>query len=165
MDIRAQLRKYKIQINELMDVWQTARQRELNIHKAETERIAAKTAEFRECCSIEAAELQSRKMVILEEISMEQSKLNNIGASLSQLHNTKFKLRQEVLIQIHAENQAKKDTKRNRAVFEKQLADIQLQINQQQKIVDGYENARRQINEDFYNWREECSETRPRKCQ
>jgi chromosome segregation ATPase len=160
MDTRAQLRKYKIQINELSDVWQASRQREINIHKAEMERIAAKTAEFRESCQLESETLLAQKLVILDEISVEQSKLDKVGDALNQLHNTKFKLRQEVLLQIQAENRAKKDIKRNRAVFDKQLQDLQTQIDMHQKQIDNYEIARRHINEDFYNWRDECAEIR-----
>ena len=159
MDTRAQLRKYKIQLHELLTTWQTTRQREINIHKAEIERISIKTADFRDSCSKEAEELQAQKMAILEEISVEQTKLNKIAAELGQLNNTKFKLRQEVLLQIQAENRAKKDMKRNREIFEKQLNDLKTQIAQQQTIINNYEIARRQINEDFYNWRDECAET------
>jgi chromosome segregation ATPase len=159
MNTRDQIRKYKIQINELLNVWQTSRQREINIHKAELDRIAAKTLEFRECCSIDAENLRTQKMAILDEITIAQAKLDNIVAALAQLHNTKFKLRQEVLLQIHAENRVKKDIKRNRLVFEKQLADLQSQIHNHQNTIDNYETNKRHINEDFYNWRNECAET------
>lgn len=159
MNTRAQLKKIKIQLHELLTTWNTTRQREINIHKAEIERIAIKTADFREWCAEEAKELQAQKMVILEEISTEQTKINKIAAELGQFNNTKFKLRQEVLLQIHSQNRAKKDMKRNREIFEKQLNDIKTQITQQQGVINNFETARRQINEDFYNWRDECAET------
>lgn len=162
MDIKNQIRKYKIQLNELRQAQESAFQREKNIHTAETERIVVKKQEFREECHIKAESIRQEQMRVLEDLAQQQTELLKVDQELGELHGNKFKLREEVLRRIHAENRAKKDVRRNRQVFDKQLADIQSQIAAQRLIITGYDTSRRHINEDYYNWKAECDDTSQR---
>ena len=162
MDIKNQIRKYKIQLNELRQVQAAAFQREKNIHTAETERIVVKKQEFREECHIKAESISQEQMRVLEDLAQQQTELLKVDQELGELHGNKFKLREEVLRRIHAENRAKKDMRRNRQVFDKQLADIQSQIAAQRLIITGYDTSRRHINEVYYNWKAECDDTSQR---
>jgi hypothetical protein len=162
MDIKNQIKKYKIQLNELRQAQESAFQREKNIHTAETERIVVKKQEFREECHAKAESISQEQMRVMEDLVQQQSELHGIDQELGELQGNKFKLREEVLRRIHAENRAKKDVRRNRQVFDKQLADIQEQIAAHRLIITGYDTARRQINEDYYNWKAECDDTSQR---
>lgn len=160
MDLKNQIRKYKIQKNELTELWNSGKLREVNIHKAEMERIAAKTLEFKEECQAQAELIKEEQMKKLEKLSEQQSELDKIGKKLAEINGNKFKLREYSLAQIQADNRVKKDIKRNREIYTRQLNDIQQEINKNQEFCNKRENYRRQINEDFYNWKNECAETR-----
>ncbi len=56
-----QLKKYKIQLNELIITRDANIQREKNIHKAELERIAIISSEFKEECKKNAGEMKERQ--------------------------------------------------------------------------------------------------------
>jgi hypothetical protein len=162
MDTKNQIRKYKIQLNELRQVHAAAFQREKNIHTAETERIAIKKQEFREECHAKSESIKKDQIKLLEDLAQQQSELLRVDQELGELQGNKFKLREEVLRRIHAENRAKKDVRRNRQVFDKQLADVKSQIAEHQSVITGYDTSRRHINEDYYNWRAERDETAQR---
>lgn len=160
MDIKSQIRKYKIQKNELTELWNSGKLREVNIHKAEMDRIATKTQEFKEDCQFQAELIKEDQIKKLETLSDHQTEFEKIGKKLAEINGNKFKLRAYSLAQIQANNQVKKDIRRNREIYQRQLNDIQQEINKHQELYNKRADYRRQINEDFYNWRNECNETR-----
>jgi chromosome segregation ATPase len=160
--IRQQLKKYKIQLHELQTALDASLDREKQIFAAEQQRIEYKTQEFREECAARSNIIKQDQMQFMETLETYKAQLANINQELADLQGHKFKLRYEVLNKIHAENRAKKDVRRNREVFEKQLTDLNTQITTKQAYIDNYETNRRQINEDYYNWKAECEETAAR---
>jgi K+/H+ antiporter YhaU regulatory subunit KhtT len=160
MDIKSQIRKYKIQKNELLELWNTGKLREINIHQAEMDRIAIKTQDFKDECQQQAELIRAEQIGKLEKLTEYQKELQKISDKLAEINSNKFKLRAYSLAQIHADNQVKKDIKRNREIYLKQLNNIQQEISKYQGICNKQSDTRRQINEDFYNWRNECNETR-----
>ena len=160
MDIKSQIRKYKIQKNELTELWNSGKLREVNIHKAEMDRIATKTQEFKEDCQFQAELIREDQIKKLETLSDNQTEFEKIGKKLAEINGNKFKLRAYSLAQIQADNQVKKDIRRNREIYQRQLNDIQQEINKHLDLCNKRADYRRQINEDFYNWRNECNEIR-----
>ena len=159
MDIKSQIRKYKIQKNELTELWNVGKLREVNIHQAEMDRITIKTQEFKEECQIQEDLIRKEQINKLEKLSELQAEFEKIGKTLSEINGNKFKLREYSLAQIQADNRVKKDIRRNRDIYTRQLNDIQAEINKHQEMCNKKDDYKRQINEDFYNWRNECSET------
>jgi len=161
-NIKQQLKKYKIQLHELKTALDETLEREQRIFNAEQQRIAYKTQEFREDCTARSTMIKQEQMQLMETLSGYTDQLAIINQELADLQGHKFKLRFEVLNKIHAENRAKKDVRRNREVFSKQLTDLNNQITTHDTCINNYETLRRQINEDYYNWKTECEETTSR---
>jgi chromosome segregation ATPase len=162
MDIKAQLRKYKIQLSEIRHNQDLALQKEKQIYAAETARIETKKQDHREDCQSKADNLKQEQMNLMEDLAQVQSQLLAVDMELGELHGNKFKLREEVLLRIHAENKARKEIRRNKQIFIAQINGIQVEIATKQKVITGYETARRYINEDYYNWKAEIAETEER---
>ena len=160
--IKQQIKKYKIQLHELRTALNMALEREQHIFNAEQLRILCKTQEFKDDCIAKSNMIRQEQMQAMENLAVHTAELDKINSELSELHGHKFKLRYEVLNKIHAENRAKKDVRRNREVFNKQLADITAQISGHTTFNNNYETMRRQINEDYYNWKAERDETTAR---
>lgn len=162
MDTKQQIKKYKIQLHELRTALNMAIEREQQIFNAEKQRIALKTEEFRNECITKSNLIKQEEMQVMEKLAEYTTELDRINKELQELHGHKFKLRHEVLNKIHAENRAKKDVRKNREVFNKQLAEIKSQIGQHTLFISKYDDTRRQINEDYYNWRDEQADTKTR---
>jgi hypothetical protein len=157
--ITQQIKKYKIQLHELRNALNIAIEREQRIFDAEQHRIVSKTQEFKDDCIATSSMIKQEQMQVMETLAAHTAELDKINSELSELQGHKFKLRHEVLNKIHAENRAKKDVRKNREVFNKQLTDIKAQISSHTTFVNNYETMRRQINEDYYNWKTERDET------
>ncbi len=160
MDTKQQIKKYKIQLHELRTALSMAIEREQQIFNAEKHRIALKTDEFRDECMTKSNLIKQDQLKAMEKLAEYTTELDRINRELQELQGHKFKLRHEVLNRIHAENRAKKDVRKNREVFNKQLAEIKSQISQHTIFISKYEDTRRQINEDYYNWRDEQADTK-----
>lgn len=162
MDLRSILHKYKFELNEISNSKKISLDRENNIYTAEINRITTKHNE-------NLAELEKQKKVVNAQISAAMDKMESVKTELEKINleienhkGNKFKLREELLCNIHANNKLKKEVRRTNSVLNNQKQELEAKIQQHRAFINDYNDKRRQINEDYYNLQAEINETHER---